>query len=216
MAKQTPVKRKYDSSRRKAQAAETQTQILQAAEHLFVDRGYPGTSMESIAQKAGVAPETIYSIFGNKKAILSQLVGISIMGDDDSPVPVSVRGQIREIEDEKNQTRQIQMFAKRIQVIMSRAAPLLEVMKSAAKTEPEIHSMLKKYLDGRLQGMGYFIDCVTANGPLRNDLSKLTAVETIWTLTSAEVYNLLIADRGWSTEEYEIWLSQTLTRLLLQ
>jgi AcrR family transcriptional regulator len=207
-------KRKYDSSRRRAQALETQAQILETARELFIQRGYSGTPIETIAREAGVAPETVYSVFGNKKAILSRVVDRSVVGDDE-PIPLLVRDQIREVESEKDQKRQIQMFAKRIQIIMSRVAPLFEVMRSAAKTEPEINSMLKKYLDGRYQGMGYFIDCVMANGPLRRDLSKLTAVETIWTLTSAEVYNLLVVDRGWSAEEYEFWLAETLTRLLL-
>ena len=79
----------------------------------------------------------------------------------------------------------------------------------------KLHGLLQKYLDGKFQGMGYFIDCLVANGPLRNDLSKLKAVETIWALTSAEVYNLLTVDRGWPAKGYEIWLSEILIRLLL-
>jgi hypothetical protein len=86
-------------------------------------------------------------------------------------------------------------------------------MRGAAKTEPEIHALLKKYLDGRSQGMGYFVDCLLANGPLR--LEKSVALETVWTLTGAEVYNLLTVDRGWSADEYEFWLEETLTRLVL-
>jgi hypothetical protein len=107
------------------------------------------------------------------------------------------------------------MFAHRMRIFFLHIAPLVEVLRSAAKTEPEIKKLLKKFLDDRYQGMGFFIDCLLANGPLRSGLSKLTAVETIWTLASAEVYNLLVQDRGWSVEEYEMWLSETLGRLLL-
>lgn len=214
MTKKNPAKRKYDSSRRKAQALETQTQILNAAREFFIERGYLGTSIESIAQKAKVAPETVYSIFGNKKSILTRVVDISVVGDE-NPIPLLVRSEIREIENEKDQSRQIQMFAKRIQLIMSRVAPMFEVMRSSAKTEPEIKTLIKGYLDARMQGMGYFIDCLRANGPLRKDLDKSTATETIWALTSAELYNLLIVDRGLSADEYEFWLTDTLTRLLL-
>ncbi len=211
---QKQTKRKYDSSRRKAQALETHQQILVSAENLFTSKGYAGTSIESIAQKASVAPETIYATFKNKQTILSKLIKTSILGDDDNPVPLMLREQIREVAEERNQKRQIQLFAKRIQVLMSRIAQLLEVMKSASKTESEIKRLLKKYVDGRFQGMGFFIDCVTANGALR--VNKLTATETVWLLTSAEVYNLLTIERGWSGEEYEMWLSQTLEDFLLQ
>lgn len=209
------AKRKYDSSRRKSHALQTHQQILEAAEKLFRLKGYSGASIEAIAQNAGVAPETIYATFKNKKTILSMLIKKSILGDDDNPVPVMLREQIREVAEEKNQKRQIEMFAKRIHLLMTRVAQLIEIMKSASKTEPEIKRLSKKYVDGRFQGMGFFIDCVMANGALRNKLDKLTATETVWLLTSAEVYNLLTVERGWSGDEYEGWLSQTLIDFLL-
>lgn len=214
MVTKIPTKRKYNSSRRKAQAIETHTQILEAAQKLFINRGYGGTSIESIAQEAGVALETVYSVFGNKRTILSRVFGLSI-GEDDNPIPLVARSYMKEVEAERNQNRQIQMFAKRIQIIMANLAPILEVMRSAAKTEPEIAGLLRKFLDGKFQGMGYFIDCIVANGPLRKELNRFTATETVWMLTSAEVYTLLVVDRGWSSEEYTTWLAETLIRLLL-
>jgi len=214
MARKNSPKRAYNSTRRQAQALETQLLVVEAARKQFIERGYSGTSIEAIAQEAGVAAETIYSAFGNKKSILSRVVDVSVVGDGE-PVPLLVRSQIKEIELEKDQKRQIQMFATRIQIIMSRVAPLFEVMRSASKTEPEIASILKKYLAGRMQGMSYFIDCVMANGPLRKNLDKQTATETTWALTSAEMYSLLRMDQGWTAEEYEFWLTETLTRLLL-
>jgi hypothetical protein len=42
------------------------------------------------------------------------------------------------------------------------------------------------------------------------------AAEATWTLTSAEVHHLLTVDRGWSGDRYEVWLGDTLTRLLLE
>jgi len=214
MTKKIPSKRKYDSRRRKAQALETQAQILSAAEELFIERGYTGTSIESIAQKTGVAPETVYSVFGNKRALFSRVVDMTVVGDG-QPIPLLARSYIQDVAAERDQTRQIQMFAKRIQLIMSRVAPMFEVMRSAAKTEPEIAGILKEYLNGRMEGMNFFIECVTASGRLRKSMDKQMAVETIWTLTSAEVYNLLRVDRDWSSDEYEYWLAETLIRLLL-
>lgn len=213
MAKKITTRRKYNSSRRKAKALETQSQILESARELFIDRGYSGTTIDLIAQTANVAPETIYAVFGNKRTILSRLVDISVVGDS-NPIPLLVRDQIREIEFEKDQIRQIEMFAERIQTIMARVAPMFEVMRGAAKTEPEIAKLLKGYLNGRLQGMGYFIDCLLANGPLNQKYDKQEAIETTWALTSAELYNLLTVDKGWTPEEYIQWLSKTLIRLL--
>ena len=215
MPKRIPSKRTYDSSKRKARALETQVQIVEAAKQLFVSNGYTKTTIIAIAKEAGVAPETIYSMFGNKRAILMNMVNGFIPGDG-NPVPEFVRASIQEVEAERNQDRQIQLFAGRMRRIMEQSASLIEVLHIAAKTETDMEAVLTKYLNGRYQGMGYFIDCLLANGPLRSGMNKLTATETIWALTSAEVFNLLVTDRGWSSEEYESWLSETLTRLLLR
>lgn len=214
MANKTTPKRKYDSSRRQARALETQAQIVEAARELFIKDGYSGVSIEAIAHKAKASPETIYSVFKNKRTILAHTMDLAA-GTDDQPIPVMLRSYIQEVASERDQHRQIQMFASRMQIFFSHIAPVVEVVRAAAKTEPEIDTLFKKYLDDRFQGMGFFIDCLLANGPLRNGLSKLSAVETIWTLASAEIYILLVGDRGWSEEEYKIWLSDTLTRLLL-
>ena len=206
--------RKYDSSGRQAQALESHAQIIKAARELFIESGYSGVSIEAIARKAKTSPETIYSVFRNKRTILSRAMDLA-SGMDGSPIPIMLRTYIQEVTLERDQQKQIQMFASRMQIFFSHIAPVVEVVRAASKTEPEIKKILKKYLDDRYQGMGFFIDCLLANGPLRSGLSKLTAVETIWALASAEIYNLLVGDRGWSGEEYEIWLSDTLTRLLL-
>lgn len=214
MTKQLPQKRKYDSSKRQARALETQAQIIEAAKELFIRNGYTKTTIIAIAKEAGVAPETIYSMFGNKSAILTGTMNGFIPGDG-NPVPEFVRASIQEVESERNQNRQIQLFAQRMRRIMEQSASLIEVLRVASKTEADMESLLNKYLQGRFQGMGYFIDCLLANGPLRSRMDKLNATETLWTLTSAEVYTLLVSERGWSADEYEIWLAETLTRLLL-
>lgn len=214
MSQKNLPKRKYDSSRRQARALESHAQIIEAARELFVKNGYAGVSIEAIAHKAKASPETIYSIFKNKRTILARAMD-QAAGTDDSPIPVMLRSYIQEVTSERDQRRQIQMFASRMQLFFSHIAPLVAVLRDAAKTEPELKKLLNKYLDDRYQGMGFFIDCLLVNGQLRNGLSKLSAVETIWVLASAEVYNLLIGNRGWSEEGYEVWLAETLTRLLL-
>jgi len=213
LQKQSP-KRKYDSSRRQAQAHETQSLIIEAARELFIKRGYSGVSIETIARKAKVSPQTIYSVFKNKRTILIRTMDLAA-GTDGEPIPAMLRSYIQEVASERNQYRQIQMFAGRMRIFFLHIAPLVEVMRAAAKTEPDIKKLLKKYLDDRYQGMGFFIDCLLANGPLRSGLSKPSAIETIWTLASAEVFNLIVQDRGWSGKEYEMWLSETLARHLL-
>jgi AcrR family transcriptional regulator len=214
MPKNTPQKRSYDSSRRKQQARETRRQIVAAARDLFITRGYGGTTIAAIALQANVASETIYATFGSKRNILARVVDFSVGGDDE-PVPLLERQQIKAVEAVVDQSQQIRMFASQIQNIMSRVAPLFQVMRTAAKTEPEIATLLEEILSSRLQGLSHFVGTLVRHAPLRTDLDEQTAIETVWALTSAEVYSLMTVDRDWSAEQYQSWLADTLTRLLL-
>jgi TetR/AcrR family transcriptional regulator of autoinduction and epiphytic fitness len=214
MSSKRSPSRTYNSSRRREAARQTRRQIIEAARRLFIDRGYSGATMESIAIEAGVAVETVYASFGSKRALLSSVVGFSLVGDDE-PTPLLQREGPRAVQQEKDQRLQVRRFAANMAGIMGRVAPLFEVMRAAAKTEPEIATMLQGMLTERLEGMKVFANALLANGPLQNGLSVEEAAETVWALTSAEVYTLLVSDRGWSVEKYTAWLADALTRLLL-
>ncbi len=214
MKKQAKPNRPYNSTRRQAQARETRRHVAEAARRLFAERGYAGATVEAVAQEAGVAVETVYAIFGNKKAILSHLVDVSVVGDEE-PVPLLERPGPQAVKKETDQRRQIRLFAGQMRDIMTRVAPLFDVMRAAAKTEPDIAGLLNRLLRERLHGMTYFVAALTANGPLRKGLSPPEAAETVWVITSAEVFSLVTVDRGWSGEQYETWLANTLIRLLL-
>jgi AcrR family transcriptional regulator len=214
MSQSARPKRAYNSARRQAQARQTRQQIADAARKLFAERGYAGATIEAIAQQAGVAPETVYAVFGSKRKILSHVMDVAI-GGDDQPIGVLERPEPQAMFREKDQRQQLRMFALGIQRIMERAAPVFEVMRIAAKTEPDVAELLQRLLKERWQNMQILAQRVAANGPLRPGLSLTQATDTIWALTSAEVYLLLTADRRLTSEQYVEWLADTLIRLLL-
>ena len=47
--------------------------ILHAALELFVERGFHGTAVPAVAQRAGVGAGTIYRYFANKEALVNEL-----------------------------------------------------------------------------------------------------------------------------------------------
>jgi len=209
-----PQKRRYNSARRQQQARETRNEILEAARILFLSRGYTGTTIDAIAVEAGVAVETVYAAFRNKRTILARLFDSSVVGND-RPVPLLERHGPQEVRQEVNQLRQVQIFAQDICEIMGRVGPLFEVMRLAATTEPEIAALLESLVRKRLEGMRFFVEALTRNGPLRATLDLSDAVDMVWTLTSAEVHRLLTVDRGWSTDHYRDWLVESIVALLV-
>jgi TetR/AcrR family transcriptional regulator, regulator of autoinduction and epiphytic fitness len=207
-------KRPYNSQRRQSQARQTRLQIIEAARKLFKQRGYSGATIEAIALEAGVSPETVYSTFGNKQAILSKLVDVTIVGDD-RPVPLLQRPFILAVKEETDQYLLINKFAQDIYEIMSRMSPIFALLRTTAQSEPEIAALLNKLLKDRLGGMSFFVEQLGRIGPLREWPTSNQAVESVWAISSAEVFDLLTRERGWAKDQYTSWLADTLVRLLL-
>ena len=92
-----PVKstRRYNSPRRREQAAATRQEILEAAQRLFERQGYAATTMAAIAAEAGVALKTVYVVFETKSGLLRALWHMLLRGDQDD-VPVGERRWYRE------------------------------------------------------------------------------------------------------------------------
>lgn len=214
MSKSPNAKRDYDSTRRQAQARKTRSQIIEAARKLFVQKGYSGATIASISQEASVSTETVYAVFGNKRNILSKLIEVSV-GGDDRPIPLLQREGPQDVLMQKDPVHLLQLFAQDITGILERVAPVFEITRMAAKREPDIAAMLVNLLDQRYQNLRIVTQHLQALGALREGMGETRATESMWVITSPEVYNLLTTDRGWTKEIYMDWLKDSLVRLLL-
>lgn len=215
MTESKPAKRKYDSTRRRAQANETRQQILDAAQDLFIERGYAGATIEAIAEKAGVALKTVYAIFKSKRRILVALLNRSSSTSAEENIPVIERAGPKAVAEEHDQHEQLQIFARVVAQNLQGAAAISEIMQCAAKTEPDIDRMLKYLNRQRWRHMQVAVKQLMANGRLQEKMDEEYATDFVWALTSPDVYRLLTRDRGWSKEKYTRWLADTLTKGLL-
>lgn len=215
MKKLKLAKREYDSTRRQAQASETRRQILEAARKLFMERGYAGATAEAIAAEAGVAVQTIYAIFKNKKRILVSLMNVSPTTGFEDHTPLPERPNVQAVSHEHDQRRQLQMFAQVVANNLEQVAGVFEIMMEAAKTEPDLNKVVQKLNHQRIKHMAFAVQQIASNGPFRENVDEEYAPDIVWTLTSGEVFLLLTRDRGWSKEKYAQWLADTLTRVLL-
>src|SRR5262249_25306374 len=104
MPKPAKSTRQYHSPRRREQAAETRSDILRAAQRLFVDHGYPATSVAAVADAAKVSSKTVYLAFGTKAALLQGLWQ-NVLGGQDDGLPVTEREWYRKMADESDPER---------------------------------------------------------------------------------------------------------------
>jgi AcrR family transcriptional regulator len=206
------VKRPYDSSLRREQAARTRARIVDAAAARFEAHGYAGTTIRQIADDAGVAPDTVYAAFGNKVRVLTAIIdrrlapGGEVANVLDTPEALAVR-------DEPDQRRQLHLFARHIAAMSAQVRPVFEILRTASAVEPEVRAVYEEMEGYRARNMTAAAGWLAANGPLRVDVER--AGEIIWALASPDVARLLCEGRGWSTDQYADWLEDTLARSLL-
>jgi TetR/AcrR family transcriptional regulator, regulator of autoinduction and epiphytic fitness len=211
-----PPRRRYTSQRRQAQAAQTRRDILAAAQQLFLQRGYTGTTLAAIAEAAEVVVETIYRAFRSKAGLFKAVLEAAIAGGAArAERPPDQRPAIQAVIAETNPRRQLELYAATQPGIHARMGPLLRVLAEAATAEPDLAEVARQLEAQRLDGMGRFAQLLADRGALRPDLSVQEARDVLWTLNAHPVHDLLVTQRGWSPERYRDWLADTLTRTLL-
>jgi AcrR family transcriptional regulator len=208
----SPVKRRYDASRRRQAAARTRSAILDSARQLFTERGYAATSMTAIADRAGVALDTVYAAVGRKPELARMLIETAITGTDQA-VPAEQRDYVRAIQAAPDAETKIAVYAAAITAITSRMALILGIIQQAAPTEPELAALWTEIAERRAANMRLFVADLAAVAPLR--LNPDQAADIVWATNAAEMYQLLVGQRGWTPERYQRFLADTWQRLLL-
>jgi AcrR family transcriptional regulator len=209
---QPHVKRRYDATKRREAAARTRQAILDAALELFTARGYTATSMTAIAARAGVALDTIYASIGRKPELARLLIETAISGTDQA-IPAEQRDYVRAVQAAPDAQTKIALYAAAVTAIAPRLALVLAIIQQAAHTEPELAAMWDQIAERRAANMRRFVADLATVTPLRLDPGE--AADIVWATNAAELYQLLVGQRGWSPQRYERFLADTWRRLLL-
>jgi AcrR family transcriptional regulator len=187
---------------------------VEAARHLFLQRGYGATTVEAISEKAAVPPATVYRLFSSKHGILKALVDVSIVGDHQD-VPMADRPQVRSLITDGDAEQQLAGFVQVVVQVNQRVAPLYRILVSAAGTDPEAAALLDDLTRQRQQGQRMISRSLARAGALRSELRERDAADLVHALGSPELYGLLVGDRSWKPERYAKWLEHTLAAQLL-
>lgn len=212
MSSEKIERRKYVSTRRDQQAAETRRAVLDAAARLFAKSGWTGTTITAIAKEAGVSKETIYAVWGTKIAILTELVQAAIRGADPN-TPLLEQAGPAAVARAATAANKIERFASDIAVVLSRVAPLVDVVRSSAGSDPESAALYDQLHAGRRRNLAGVAQLLAPD--LRRGLRVEQATEEVWRLASPELYLLITRVGGLDLDGYVRWLAETLKRSLL-
>jgi AcrR family transcriptional regulator len=214
MNRDVKPKRRYESPRRREQAAATRQAILEAAERLFAESGYAGTSVAAIAGDARVSLKTVYAVFGTKAEVLRALWNLRMRGDDE-PVPIAERPWVQEVLAEADPPRRLALVARNARAVRERTATVTEIVRQAAPGDADIGALWDRFQREFSElGMRPFAEALERDGALTVDVD--TATDVLWTLCHPDVFQLLVRGRGWSPDRYEAWLGNALEEQLLK
>lgn len=208
------VKREYRSPLRKAAARATRAAIVSAATRLFVELGYAATSVDAIAEAAGVSRATIFATFGGKAALLKAAYDVALVGDDE-PIPLADRPRSKEVQAEPNADRLLEGYAAIATEICARLAPIYEAVRGGASADPEAREVWEKIQTERRIGGTNVVKLITARRALRKDLDREAAGDLVWVLNDPGLYFMLVHRRRWSPGRFRSWLAEALKTQLL-
>src|SRR5215471_1398222 len=208
----TPVKRRYDATRRRQAAARTRAAILDAARQLFTERGYTATPMTAIADRAGVALDTVYASAGRKPELARLLIETAISGTDHA-VPAEQRDYVKAVRAATDADTKIDLYAAAVAATAPRLALVYSIIQQAAPAEPGLAALWAEIAERRAANMRRFVANLATVTPLRLDPGE--AADIVWATNAAEMYQLLVRQRGWTPQQYQHFLADTWRRLLL-
>ncbi len=209
----SPVKRNYDSSRRRQQADENRRRVLDAARDRFLRDGYRATTMAQIAEDADVSPQTVAKQFGNKSGLVRALFEVALVGDDAGGA-LEDRDFIVAIHHEPDPWRKLERYATALATMLPRTAPIQLLLRDAG-ADSELAPVWAAIRTGRLAGMTNLAENLREGGHLGSDMTVERARDILWVYSSPDLYQLLVMERGWSTDDYARFLSDTTAALLL-
>ena len=200
------------SALREAQIAQTEQRIIGAATELFLADGYVTTTLEAVAKRARVGARTVYVRFGTKAALFKRVVDVAIVGDT-KPVDVLGRDWMRVALTTPTAAERIAASAAAIRQIMQRTGALFAVAQQAAAVEPLIAGFWQQGREQSRQAQAVFWTHMADDGLLDPAIDLGWLIDTASILAAAETYLLITRVNGWDLDDYQDWLTVTLTRL---
>ncbi len=199
---------------RAEQARATRRRIVAAAASQFVAHGYGATLLDQVAEQAGVAVQTVYFHFGNKRTLLKEALDVAAVGDDE-PVPLMERPWVREIQEETDPVRIVELWLAAAREIIDRIAPLMRVVRGATGTDPEVAAQWDTNQAQTRTANGFLVQLLAGRDALKPGLDVEQARDIAFVLSNAETYLQFTDVCGWTPDEWQERTAAVLTAALV-
>ena len=197
---------------RQEKAAATRRRMVGAAYDLFCELGYRATTMAAIAERSGVAVQTLYFTFHTKDELLQEVHKRAVLGDDMRPP--SQQSWFVEVAAEVDARRAISLVAEASSTILARVAPMLPVFHAAAADAAG--AVFRRGEDHRKRDMHDLAEVLLGKPAARESLGVGEAADLLYVLLGPQTYRSFVVDLGWPPQAWIRWTSATLSRDLCE
>jgi AcrR family transcriptional regulator len=200
-------------ARRRDSAKATQWRIVKAAYELFRDQGYAATTMAQVAERAGVAVQTVYFGFHTKPALLSRAYDFAVLGEEE-PQPPQSQAWYRAMEAEADVARALRHLVAGIGGVEQRVVPIAVAARIASDADPETRRVMETHEQWRAEGFRGIVEVLRAKAPLRPGLSAERATDSLLLFLGNDAYRFLVEERHWTFDAWVDWTTGMLAEQL--
>lgn len=187
---------------RAEQARATRRRIIAAATESFVAHGYGATLLDQVAERAGVAVQTVYFHFGNKRTLLKEALDIAAVGDDE-PVPLMERPWMRQLRQEPDPRRIIQLWVATGRTIVERVAPLMRVVRGTTGTDAELAAQWNTNQNQTRTAYALLAGLLADRDALRPGMTVDEARDIAFVIANVETYLQFSDVCGWTLDQWQ-------------
>jgi TetR/AcrR family transcriptional regulator, regulator of autoinduction and epiphytic fitness len=153
-------------------------------------------------------------VFGTKAQLLRAAISFSIRGDAD-PVPMLQREWAASAAASRSASDFLGIVARVLVDAAQRSAGLVVAAFESAHHDESMRALCDQLRAQRTETAAWIVDGAIARAPLRPEIDRDHAIDTLWILMDPRVFCALTHERGWSPERFELWFTDSVARLLL-
>ncbi len=211
-------KRVYTNNLREAQARRTRQQIVEAGARLFTERGFASTTVDAIAEEAGVSRKTVFTSVGGKTALLKLAYDYAMAGDDE-PLTMEERPELQSViaMSQTDPYAAFQQWGAFVTAAQGRISSLYLALRGAAEVDAEAAELYQRWERQRVDMMREGpVAAIVAAGALRQGVTPDAAAQILALLLDPSIYHRLVVGGPWTADEFRIWLVRTMTEQVMR
>ncbi|MFJ6074003.1 TetR/AcrR family transcriptional regulator [Streptomyces sp. NPDC093065] len=199
------TKRTYSSRVRAVAAGRTHTAILRAAEELFVERGYTRSTVSAIADRAGVALNTVYTSVGGKPALVDALAR---EGTEDEEIQTALDAMLASADG----LEVLRLTGRSTGEITRRHARVLNFLRDNATADPAVAAAAEHAVERYRERLALVADHLASLPEVRLDAVRTGQI--LWFYFGQDAWRT-VRGFGWTWAEGADWLAARAADALL-